>query len=137
MISRLIPYFNVEVEPDIPEFRPKNLDAKIEFDGQEALIEIRLVKEKTELKVAREVVIQLTPDGKVKNALLDKFEKQLKGGKVDPRMPVIIVLCLDAGLDFFDAENAIYGQLQFRFMRQGPTVWNIIREDAKRITGKS
>jgi len=116
VIARLVPYFNVEIEPDIPELRPKKFDAKIEFNGQEALIEIRFVEEKTEFKVARGVVISSTPGEKVKKVLLDKlFKGQLMEGKVDPKMPVILVLCLDTGLDYLDAENAIYGQLQFQF----------------------
>ncbi len=126
VIARLAPYFKVEIEPKIPEFGPKELDAKIKFNGQEALIEIRLVKEKTEFKVAHGVVVS-TPGGKVKKALLNKFKEQLKEGKVDPKMPVILVLCLDTGLDYLDAENAIYGQLQFQFK---------IRKDTRQIVEK-
>ncbi|GEM_PF-1113631 len=127
VFARLAPYFEIEIEPDLPEFRPKKFDAKIKFNGHEALIEIRVVKEKTEFKVAHGVVVS-TPGEKVKKVLLDKlFEGQLKEGKVDPKMPVILVLCLDVGLDYFDAENAIYGQLQFQFK---------IREDTQQIVEK-
>jgi len=113
VIARLAPYFKVKLEPDITEFRPKKLDAKIEYNGQEALIEIAFVKERIELDVAHGGI--WLPGGKIKSVLHSKFKTQLKEGKVNPKIPVIIILCLDNFLDDYEVENAIYGQLQIHF----------------------
>jgi len=119
VIARLAPHFKVEIEPDTPEFKPNKLDARIKFNGEEALIEVAVVKKKIELEVAHGV-IQL-PGNKVKNVLLSKFNKQLKKGKVDTTIPIILVLCLDAGVSSYDVENAIYGALQIQFKMRRDT----------------
>jgi len=112
VLARLVPHFRVELEPDIEVFRPKKLDAKIEFNGQQALIEVAVVKERIELEVAHGGIS--LPGGKAKSVLLTKFKEQLKEGKVDPKTPVIIVL-QRALIDSYEVENAIYGQLQFHW----------------------
>jgi len=129
VIARLAPHFKVEIEPDIPELRPKRLDAKIEFNGQECLIEVAVVKERIEVEISYGVIG--IPGGKVKNVLLTKFRNQLKEGKVDPKMPIVFVFCLDNVLDSYEVENAIYGQLQFRFKMRTDTK-QIIEEGATR-----
>jgi len=129
VIARLAPHFKVEIEPDIPELRPKRLDAKIEFNGQECLIEVAVVKERIEVEVSHGVIA--IPGGKVKNVLLTKFRNQLKEGKVDPKIPIVLVLCLDDVLDSYEVENAIYGQLQFRLKMRADTK-QIIEKGATR-----
>ncbi|MBO8143542.1 MAG: hypothetical protein H0Z16_03020 [Thermodesulfobacterium sp.] len=129
VIARLAPHFKVKIEPDIPELRPKRLDAKIEFNGQECLIEIAVVKERIEVEVSCGPTA--IPGGKVKNVLLSKFRNQLKEGKVDPKMPVVLVLCLENVLNSYEVENAIYGQLQLRFKMQTDT-GQIIEEGTTR-----
>jgi len=119
VIARLARHFEVEIEPDIPEFKPNKLDAKIKFNEKEALIEVAVVKKKIELEVAHGIIA--LPGNKVKNVLLSKFNKQLKKGKVNTSFPVIFVLCLDTGINSYDVENAIYGELQFHFKMQTDT----------------
>lgn len=119
VIARLAPHFKVEIEPDVPELRPKKLDAKIEFNGQECLIEIAVVKERIEVEVSHGFIG--IPGGKIKNVLLNKFRNQLKEGKADPKMPIVLVLCLDSTLNSYEVENAIYGQLQFQFKMRTDT----------------
>lgn len=119
VLARLAPHFKVESEPDIEEFRPKKLDAKIEFNGQQALIEVAVVKERIELDVAHGGVS--LPGGKVKSVLLTKFKRQLKEGTPDPKVPVILVLCLQNVLDDYEVEDAIYGQLQFQLKTRTDT----------------
>jgi len=129
VIARLAPHFKVEIEPDIPELRPKRLDAKIEYNGQECLIEIAVVKERIEVEISHGVIA--IPGGKVKNALLRKFREQLNKGKVDPKMPIVLVLCLNNVLDRYEVENAIYGQLQFR-LKMRADIKQIIEKGATR-----
>lgn len=128
VLARLAPNFKVELEPDIEELRPKKLDARIEFNGVKALIEVAVVNEKIELDVAHGGIS--LPGGKVKNVLLNKLKGQLKKGEVDPKVPVILVLYLHNVLDGYEVENAIYGQLQFHWktrtdkhqvVEEGPT----------------
>jgi len=118
VLARLAPHFKVELEPDIEEFRPKRLDAKIECNGQEALIEVVAVDEKIELEVAHGGIS--VPGGKVKNVLLTKFKNQLKSGEADPEIPVVLILGLK-NLDDSDVGDAIYGQLKFRFKTRTDT----------------
>jgi len=118
VLARLAPYFKVEPEPDIEELRPKKLDAKIEFNGQQALIEVAVVAEKIELEVAHGGIS--IPGEKVKNVLLDKFEKQLKAGKVNPKIPVVIILCLK-NLDDYEVKNAVYGELKLQLTTRKDT----------------
>jgi len=129
VIARLAPHFKVEIEPNIPELRPKRLDAKIEFNGQECLIEVAVVKERIEVEVSYGPIA--IPGSKVKNVLLTKFKNQLGEGKVDPKIPIVLVLCLDDVLDSYEVENSIYGQLQFQFKMQTDTK-QIIEEGATR-----
>lgn len=129
VIARLAPHFKVEIEPDIPELRPKKLDAKIEFNGQECLIEVAVVKERIEAEVSHGAIEM--PGGKVKSVLLNKFRKQLKEGKVDPKMPIVLVLCLGTALNSYEVENAIYGQLQLQFKMRTDTK-QIIEEGSTR-----
>jgi hypothetical protein len=129
VLARLAPHFKVDPEPDIEEFKPKKLDAKIEFNGQQALIEVAVVKERIELEVAHGGIS--LPGGKVKSVLLTKFKGQLKEGKVDPKIPVILVLYLKNVLDGYEVENAIYGQLQFHWRARTDTD-QIVEEGAIR-----
>lgn len=133
VLSRLAPFFDIEPEPDIPELRPKKLDALIEYDGEKALIEVRTVQERLEESLAHGVVSS-SPGGKVKSVLRDKFEKQLKGGKADPGIPMLIVLCLEGFMGFMDmveVRNAIYGALQFSYKIRNDT-HEIVEEGTKR-----
>lgn len=117
VLSRLAPCFDIKPEPDIPELRPKKLEALIEYDGEKALIEVRTVKERLEEALAHGVVSSI-PGGKVKSVLRDKFEGQLKGGRADPEIPILIVLSLEGLMGFMDmveVRNAIYGALQFSY----------------------
>ena len=117
VLSRLALYFDVEPEPDIPELKLKKLEALIEYDGEKALIEVRRVKGRLEETLAHDVVSSI-PGGKVKNVLRNKFEGQLKGGKADPGIPILIVLCLEGFMGFMDmveVRNAVYGALQFSY----------------------
>ena len=123
VLSRLAPCFDIEPEPDIPELRPKKLDALIEYDGEKALIEVRMVKERLEESLAHGVVSSI-PGGKVKSVLRNKFEGQLKGGRADPGIPILIVLSLDEFMGFMDMveiRNAIYGALQFSYKIRNDT----------------
>ena len=133
VLSRLAPYFDIKPEPDIPELRPKKLEALIEYDGEKALIEVRTVQEKLEESLAHGVVSS-SPGGKVKSVLRNKFEVQLKGGKADPNMPILIVLCLERFMGFGDmaeVTNAIYGALQFSYKINNDT-HEIVEEGTKR-----
>ena len=53
VIARLAPYFNVEIEPTVEGLDSKKLDACIGFNGQEALVEIAVVRERIEFEVAK------------------------------------------------------------------------------------
>lgn len=133
VLSRLAPYFDIEPEPEIPELGPKKLDALIEYDGEKALIEVRTVQERLEESLAHGVVSSI-PGGKVKSVLRDKFEGQLKGGKADPGIPILIVLCLEGFMGFMDmveVRNAIYGALQFSYKIRNDT-HEIVEEGTKR-----
>lgn len=133
VLSRLAPSFDIKPEPDIPELRPKKLEALIEYDGEKALIEVRTVQDRLEYSLAHGVVSSI-PGGKVKSVLRDKFEGQLKGGKADPRIPILIVLCLERFMGFMDmveVRNAIYGALQFSYKISNDT-HEIVEEGTKR-----
>jgi len=133
VLSSFAPCFDIEPEPDIPELRPKKLDALIEYDGEKALIEIRMVKERLEESLAHGVVSSI-PGGKVKSVLRNKFEGQLKGGRADPGIPILIVLSLDEFMGFMDMveiRNAIYGALQFSYKIRNDT-HEIVEEGTKR-----
>jgi len=133
VLSRLAPCFDIKPEPDIPELRPKKLEALIEYDSEKALIEVRTVKERLEEELAHGVVSSI-PGGKVKSVLRDKFEEQLKGGRADPGIPILIVLCLERFMGFMDmveVRNAIYGALQFSYKIRNDT-HEIVEEGTKR-----
>jgi len=119
VIARLVPHFKVEIEPDVEELRPNNLDLLIEFKGQKCLIEIAQASESIELEVAGDVIS--LPGGKIKKILLSKFRKQLKMGKVDLKVPVIIVINLMNGLNEHDAYDSIYGEFQLQFKKRKNT----------------
>ena len=133
VLSRLAPYFDIDPEPDIPELELKKLEALIEYDGEKALIEVRRVKGRLEETLAHGVVSSI-PGMKVKNVLRNKFEKQLKGGKADHKIPIVIILCLDdfmGYMDMVEVTNAIYGELQFPYKISKDT-HEIVEEGYKR-----
>lgn len=130
VLSRLALSFDIKPEPDIPELRPKKLEALIEYDGEKALIEVRTVQDRLEESLAHGVVSSI-PGGKVKSVLRDKFEGQLKGGKADPGIPILIVLCLERFMDMVEVRNAIYGALQFSYKIRNDT-HEIVEEGTKR-----
>jgi len=110
--SRLAPFFEITIEPDIAGLG--DLDALIEFEGEKALIEVATVQEKRELSLAHEGIT--VPGGKVKNILLSKFKGQLKEGKSNPGIPVLIILNLEnfsPGLGSLEILGGIYGEFQF------------------------
>jgi hypothetical protein len=113
VLARFAPHFKVEIEPNVPEFNPKKLDALIEFKGQQILIEIASVSERTELEVAGGTIG--LSGGKVKGVLLDKLKKQLKNGDVNTKLPIVIVLNLMNGINEYDADNSIYGEIEFQY----------------------
>jgi hypothetical protein len=133
VLSRLAPCFDIEPEPDIPELRPKKLDALIEYDGEKALIEVRTVKERLEESLSHGVVSSI-PGGNVKSVLCNKFDVQLKEGRADPGIPILIVLCLERFMGFMDmveVRNAIYWALQFSYKIRNDT-HEIVEEGTKR-----
>jgi hypothetical protein len=134
VFSRLAPFFNkIVTEPDIPELKPKKLEALIEHDGEKALIEVRAVQERLEESLSHGVVSS-TPGSKVKSVLLDKFNKQLKEGKADPEIPIIIILCLEGFMGFMemaDVENAVHGEFQFSWKMRNDT-GEIVEEGTRR-----
>lgn len=119
VIAMLAPYFNVEIEPPVEGLDPRKLDARIEFNGQEALVEIAVVRERIEVDVGQGGIS--ISGGKVKRVLLDKFKGQLKGGEVDIGAPVVIILCMHKIADFHEVENAIYGQLKIQYKTKTDT----------------
>ena len=108
VLSRLAPFFEITIEPDIEELRPKKLEALIKFEGEEALIEVRAVKERWEVLLARGG--SYIPGGKIKNVLLDKFKEQLNEGKSNPKIPILLILKLDDFIDSYEVLNGIYGE---------------------------
>ncbi|NPV50555.1 MAG: hypothetical protein HPY60_05085 [Candidatus Methanofastidiosum sp.] len=132
VFSRLAPTFKINKEPDIKEFGRSKLEAKIEYNGQSALIEVATVEELLEFKVSGQ--ISCIPGRKTKNILMGKFRKQLKNGKVDPGIPVIFILCLGADKDFLDVESAIYGILKANFVTNAETL-EVVEEGLKREEG--
>jgi len=110
VFSRLASCFKISVEPDIPELAPKKLEALIEFNGEKALIEVATVYEKLELNLAGGGIS--IPGGKVKSTLQRKFNTQLKKGKSDPKIPILLILNLKDFLDNIEASNGIYGTFQ-------------------------
>lgn len=129
VIARLVPYFKIELEPDIEELRPKRLDALIDYNGEKALIEVASVSQKLEHQEAgTHKVISGMPGDKIKNVLLDKYQKQLKKGVNNPGLPIIIILDVGAFAGHvMDTENAIYGQFQFSYRMNTET--NIVVEE--------
>ena len=132
VFSRLAPTFKINKEPDIKEFGRSKLEAKIEYNGQAALIEVATVEELLEFEVSGQ--ISCIPGRKTKNILMGKFRKQLKNGKVDPGIPVIFILCLGADKDFLDVESAIYGILKANFVTNAETL-EVVEEGLKREEG--
>ncbi len=112
VFSRLAPFFEITIEPDIAGLG--DLDALIEFEGEKALIEVATVKEKLELSLAHGGTY--FPGGKVKSVLLSKFKGQLKEGKSNPGIPVLIILNLENFAPFLRSREilgGIYGEFQF------------------------
>ena len=112
VFSRLAPFFEITIEPDIEGLG--DLDALIEFEGEKALIEVATVQEKRERALAQGGVY--SPGGKVKNILLSKFKGQLKEGKSNPGIPVLIILNLENFAPFLrslEILGGIYGEFQF------------------------
>lgn len=110
IFSRFAPYIT-EIEPEIKEFGDKRLDLLIEYDNEFAILEICTIHDKYEESLSKDVIIS-TPGKKIKNVLLNKFKIQLKEGKYDPKIPVLIIACLEEGLRISDINDAIYGRLQ-------------------------
>lgn len=94
VLSRLAPFFEITIEPDIEELRPKKLEALIKFEGEEVLIEVATVEERREVLFAQGFGSFPAPGGKVKSVLLRKFKEQLKEGKTDPGIPILLILNL-------------------------------------------
>ena len=111
VFSRLAPFFEITIEPDIEGLG--DLDALIEFEGEKALIEVATVQEKRELALAQGG--DYIPGGKVKSVLITKFRGQLKEGKSNPQIPILIILNLEnfRGFFTFEVPSGIYGALQF------------------------
>jgi hypothetical protein len=134
VLSRLAPHFDkIVTEPCIPELNPKRLEALIEHNGEQALIEVRAVHEKWEESLSHGV-ISVIPGSKIKNVLRNKFEWQLKKGKVNPGIPILIILCLEGFMGFMemaDVRNAVYGALQFSYKMRDDT-HEIIEEGTTR-----
>ena len=123
VLSRLAPHFDkIKPDPKIPEFNPKKLDALIEHDGEQALIEVKAVHEKWEESLSHGA-ITVIPGSKVNNVLRDKFKEQLKKGKANPGIPILIILCLEGfmGLEMAEVTNAVYGILQYSDKRRNDT----------------
>lgn len=111
VFSRLAPFFEMSIEPDIEGLG--DLDVLIEFEGEKALIEIATVQEKRELSLAHGGIT--VPGGKVKNILLSKFKGQLKEGNSNPGIPVLIILNLENFAPFLgslEILGGIYGEFQ-------------------------
>ncbi|KAF5431768.1 hypothetical protein C5S35_17865, partial [Candidatus Methanophagaceae archaeon] len=111
VFSRLAPFFEITIEPDIEGL--DDLDALIEFEGEKALIEVATVQEKRELSLAHGG--NTVPGGKVKNILLSKFKGQLKEGKSNPGIPVLLILNLENFAPFLrslEILGGIYGEFQ-------------------------
>ncbi len=133
VLSRLAPCFDIDPEPQIPELGGTRLEALIEYDGEKALIEVRRVKGRLEETLAHGGISSI-PGMKVKNVLRNKFEGQLKGGKADPGIPILIILCLDdfmGYMDMVEVTNAIYGALQFSYKISNDT-HEMVEEGYKR-----
>jgi hypothetical protein len=111
VLARLTKTFNVIPEPEIESLLPSRIDALIELNGQETLIEIAEVHERDEIRYAMGGVS--VPGGKVKNVLLNKFQRQFRKGTVDIDTPVAIILSLKPFIDSIDVENAVYGSLGY------------------------
>ena len=111
VFSRLAPFFEITIEPDIAGLG--DLDALIEFEGEKALIEVATVKEKLELSLAHGGIY--FPGGKVKSVLLSKFKTQLKEGKSNPGIPILLLLNLEnfgPVLGSLEILGGIYGEFQ-------------------------
>jgi hypothetical protein len=109
--SRLAPFFEITIEPDIAGLG--DLDALLEFEGEKALIEVATVKEKLELSLAHGGTY--FPGGKVKSVLLSKFKTQLKEGKSNPGIPILLLLNLEnfgPVLGSLEILGGIYGEFQ-------------------------
>lgn len=112
VFSRLAPFFEITIEPDIAGLG--DLDALIEFEDEKALIEVATVQEKRELSLAHGGIT--VPGGKVKNVLRSKFKGQLKEGKSNPGIPVLLILNLEKFAPFLRSREilgGIYGEFQF------------------------
>jgi hypothetical protein len=114
IIAKLAPYFKITIEPDIEVLRPKVIDLEIEYNNEKALIEIAVVKPSIEFEVAFGGIG--LSGGKAKNVILSKFKGQFHSGNQDPLMPVFLILLLYPPQDFYELENAIYGQHLIRWL---------------------
>jgi hypothetical protein len=118
VISKLAPYFEITLEPEVSALKGENkgkkkgtnLDLMIEHNGNKALIEIAVVNEKLERKLGCEPIF--IPGEKVKKALLYKFNKQLLKGEADLDIPVILLLNLKGFHLDDDVKNGLYGRSQ-------------------------
>jgi len=110
VIARLAKMFKVTIEPRFEKLGKKKLDLLIEDNGDKAIIEIATVGDPLQLTLSHNATIGV-PGGKVKHVLLYKFNDQLKKGTVDLKIPIIILLNIDALLPLDDEVlNAIYGR---------------------------
>lgn len=130
VFSRLAPFFKIAIEPDIEELG--RLDALIEFEGEKALIEVATFQDKREVLLAQGFCSIPAPGGKVKNVLLSKFKGQLKEGKTNPGIPIVLILDNESIFGSFEVLQGIYGELVFPWKMHNDTS----EEPVKGVTRK-
>jgi hypothetical protein len=116
IFAKICPYFKIFREPHIKQLGNSRLEARIEWKGESALIEIRTVHSSREMNLSGGGGITIIGP-RLKGIIFEKFEKQLKEGQFDLKEPVILILFFITPLEYRFAENSIYGQLSFSTAR--------------------
>lgn len=128
IFAKICPYFQIIPEPLIPELGNSRLEALIEWNGESALIEIRTVHSSREMNLSRGGITIMGP--RVKGIICEKFRKQLKEGKQNPKIPVLLILFFTSPIEYKFAEESIYGQLTISSRIEGAN--KVVEDGVKR-----
>jgi len=108
IFALLSKHFKIEPEPKIPAFGKSKIEARIEYKKEKSIIEIASVHQGLEESLTD---VGFSGKPRIKYVLKTKFDKQLKSGKNDPQIPVILIILCESPIDFKLASGSIYGQI--------------------------
>ncbi len=135
VLERLIPFFNVTVEPeDIPGLDGKNLDFLLRCDDGELILEVATIGRKPE--DVREGV-KMSSGGQAKKTLQNKWREQFGECKGDIELPVVIAIQPQWAHDLgFDILNSLYGPQTVSYVLHTPSQ-QVVEEGTGRDADKA